>query len=783
MTDLAGKTLGKYQVIERLGRGGMADVYKAYQPGLERYVAIKVMHSHLSEDGDFITRFQREAKAVAGLRHPNIVQVFDFDTQGDNHYMVMEYVEGGQSLKEVLAGLSMRGQRLPLGITLSIVEKLADALDYAHSRDMIHRDIKPANVLMPTMNNPLLSDFGIARLLDQSGLTASGAMIGTPAYMSPEQGRGEQADTRSDIYALGIMLYEMLVGQPPYDADTPYGVILKHINDPLISPRMLDASVPEAVEQIVLKALAKDPYERYDAAGRMRDALARAQQDLEDSTQPSQATPVPAAAYADTLPMAGPEDTLEVAKTPAATQAARRASPTGAAPARKSRWWMWVLAGAVGLAIIAGGALAISGALGGDGTADVPSPAGGGSEAAGAPEEEPEGGQPEPSEPDEYDALAQEGWEHIYVGDGDLAMPIFLNILRDRELNAKALAGQGIVQIWRGADAAAVASIRAAVRSDESSPYAQFANGALHHWGSLYSPEIALEAYNRAFETCGDDQTLCWWTLHERAQLHFWDLDQREAGLEDIRMATELANDPYRRADTMVYLAQMLEAEGNIDDALITYEDGYSSVPPGDMLWMLEEGAISALNWDRYDVADRFYQRALEDTNGEPRYLVGRSYVALKLGDIDRALELANQAHAFDPDLLPAFYVKGLIGIEAGRYDEALEQFQRVVEREGEWYDNWNWWLFRTDIGLELYYDMARATYLKGDLDGARELVQRSLEYDPNWPEPHLLLGDINRDSGDLGAARDEYLMAIDQAYDDPEMQAEGERRIAELTQ
>jgi len=273
MTDLLGFTLGRYQLIERLGRGGMADVYKAYQPGLDRYVAVKVMHPHLAEQPEFITRFEREARAVAKLRHPHIIQVFDYDVQGEWYFMVMEYVEGSRTLKEQLFEMSTRGEHLSVPHTLDIIAKVADALDYAHQQGMIHRDIKPSNILMPASDNPLLGDFGIARLAGLSGLTATSVSIGTPSYMSPEQGQGETATEQSDIYALGIVLYECLAGQPPYDADTPFGVILKHINAPLPIPREVIPDLPDEVERIVLKSLAKNPADRYASAAHMREAL------------------------------------------------------------------------------------------------------------------------------------------------------------------------------------------------------------------------------------------------------------------------------------------------------------------------------------------------------------------------------------------------------------------------------------------------------------------------------------------------------------------------------
>lgn len=275
MSDLVGKTLGKYRIVARLGRGGMADVYQAYQPGLDRYVAIKVMHSHLAEESDFIGRFKREASAVASLRHPNIVQVYDFDVESDLYYMVMEYVEG-PTLKAELKERTLQGQLFTLHETACIFSALASAIDYAHARGMVHRDLKPANIMFTKDGQVVLTDFGIARIVGATRYTMTGAISGTPAYMSPEQGQGERGDERSDIYSLGIILYEMVMGRVPYDADTPYAIIMKHINEPLPMPRALNPQLPEAVERVILKALSKNPEDRYPTAGEMAKALREA---------------------------------------------------------------------------------------------------------------------------------------------------------------------------------------------------------------------------------------------------------------------------------------------------------------------------------------------------------------------------------------------------------------------------------------------------------------------------------------------------------------------------
>ncbi len=275
---LVGKTFGKYRIVEQLGRGGMAEVYKAYQPGLDRYVAVKVMHSFLADDKDFLARFQREAKLVASMRHPNIVQVHDFDVEGGLYYMVMEFIDG-ETLKTRLQNLEERNQWLSIDEGVRIILAVGSALKYAHRLGMVHRDVKPANVMVDKQGNVILTDFGIAKIFaggSQTQLTATGALVGTPSYMSPEQGMGQPGDERSDIYSLGVMLYQLVTGRLPFEADTPLAVVIKHINDPLPMPRAVNPDVPEAVERVILKTMAKNPDERYQHVGEMLNDLKRA---------------------------------------------------------------------------------------------------------------------------------------------------------------------------------------------------------------------------------------------------------------------------------------------------------------------------------------------------------------------------------------------------------------------------------------------------------------------------------------------------------------------------
>lgn len=271
--NVLGETIGKYKIIGHIDRGGMADVYKALHPELNRVVALKVLNRALVRSPEMLERFRREARAIAALRHPNIVQVFDLDVVDGLYFMVMEYVEG-ETLSQRLTHLCQCGEHMPLSEVLHIVVAVGEALQYAHEQGMLHRDIKPANIMFRGDGSVVLTDFGVAKILsDSSDLTASGAVAGTPAYMAPEQWTDDKPDKRSDIYSLGVVLYQMVTGELPFNAETPGRLIFKHISEPPLPPHKLCADIPLDLERIILRALAKDPENRYQTAQELVDDL------------------------------------------------------------------------------------------------------------------------------------------------------------------------------------------------------------------------------------------------------------------------------------------------------------------------------------------------------------------------------------------------------------------------------------------------------------------------------------------------------------------------------
>lgn|SRR5574341_1958500 len=266
-----GEKVGQYEIVEKLGQGGMATVYKAYHPNLERFVALKVLHPALKQTEGFIERFEREAKLIAKLDHPNIVAVYDYAEYKSNPYLVMRFIEG-ETLKTSLA----RGA-FNRALINQVVVGVGEGLAYAHKQGILHRDIKPSNVMLSKDLKVFITDFGLARMAQVGESTLSRDMlIGTPQYLSPEQARGEKLDIGSDIYSFGVVIYELMVGKVPFNADTPYAIIHDHIFTPLPMPRDLNPQVSDSIEGFLLKALAKKREDRYRTVDEMVKAFTMA---------------------------------------------------------------------------------------------------------------------------------------------------------------------------------------------------------------------------------------------------------------------------------------------------------------------------------------------------------------------------------------------------------------------------------------------------------------------------------------------------------------------------
>ena len=351
-----GENVGPYRIIEQFGQGGMATVFKAYHASLDRYVALKVLHPAFNQDPNFEARFQREARVVAKLEHPNIVPIYDYAEHEKRPYLVMKFIEG-ITLKARMDQGSLSSEEI-----LRITEAVGSALAYAHKQGVLHRDIKPSNVLLSIDGQVYLADFGLARIAQSGESTLSSDMImGTPQYISPEQAMGKSdLDARTDLYSFGVMLYEMVVGKVPFNADTPFSIIHDHIFSPLPLPRAVNPNVSEQVERVLLKALAKERNDRFEDAGQMASAFTDAYGMA--STPVQEADTLSSQVVREVPRPTEISEQTKVAKVPAALPKVDEKpveAGTVSKPGKKRSTWIWVGAAAVVLALCLGGLVVV----------------------------------------------------------------------------------------------------------------------------------------------------------------------------------------------------------------------------------------------------------------------------------------------------------------------------------------------------------------------------------------------------------------------------------------
>jgi tetratricopeptide (TPR) repeat protein/tRNA A-37 threonylcarbamoyl transferase component Bud32 len=747
MPDMSGTTLGKYRLIERLGRGGMAEVYRAYQPSLDRDVAVKVMHGYMVEDSEFVGRFGREAKAVASLHHPHIVQMYDFDTEGGVYYMVMEYISG-ETLKARLERFADQGKRMPLAEVARVFRALCDALDYAHGQGCVHRDIKPANIMFED-DRLMLTDFGLATIAGGTRFTVTGAIVGTPAYMSPEQGRGEAGDVRSDIYALGVALYEVITGQVPFDADTPLAIVYKHLNEPLPIPSQLTPDVPPLVEKVILKALAKDPEDRFQSAGALADALSAAVAGQE----------APGKVYELVAPEPPAEDSAGTVIT----------QPPPGKPSRR-KWLPFVLGGIGALALAAAAVVVLFVFVDLSPDAEGGEPTQGSEPPVARVTPKPPGEKPPAAPP--HGTVHPEALTHykrgvtilMEEGDPQRALPELAQAIELDPDFAEAYHMRGVAHQMMGDLVMAESDFSEAIARKPDLVEAYLDRGRLY-LHELQRDREALADFNKVIEIAPDFAL----AYIERARYHMWH-GQEDQARADVERALELQPD-MPEALTMVgeFHYQRFEC-----DEAIPYLTRSVEVMPEDP-WPWEMLGQCYRHLGQYGDALDAYDRGLRANRDGVTLYYGRAFVQLDLEDLEAALADFERVLKIDPHFAGARYGRGLVHAAGGRYEEAIADFTWVIENAHE--DEYVWPYF---LDTHPLVDRAHANYELGQVDAAMadldELVERMPDFHVGYYYRGLLYKELGRDE----EARADLEEAL-RVAPDPEWQAKVEQELQDL--
>jgi serine/threonine-protein kinase len=728
MDDLAGRNLGPYRLLEQLGAGGMATVYKAYHAAMDRYVAIKVLPPHLARDPNFRARFEREARTIARLEHRYILPVHDVAENDGIPYLVMRYTDSGD-LARLIAGGSLSIDR-----AVDLVAQVAEALAYAHRQGVIHRDVKPANVLISRDGDALLSDFGIAKIYAETlQLTGEGSMVGTPAYMAPEQLQGKGVDPRTDIYALGVVLYQALTGECPFVAETPLAVAMMHIHNPLRPPRQINPAIPEAIERIILRAMAKNADDRFQTAGEMAAAL---RQSLAALT-PSAAVAPPSLAASP--PASHPTPAAPPTSLPAGAPSADDTPPAPAAPdlgaPRRAGGNMRWLAGVGVAAILLAAALAYTLTRSPAAVAPTSGPAAGAA--------------PTSVSPDDVRQALDAAMRQLDENDGGAALETLKPALAVHPDEPNLLAARGVADtIYSGHDVAR-ATIDRALSLDPNNALAYYARGYLN--GRTDKPDEAIADYTRAIELDPSFSR----AYYQRSKVLNYPKNDHAGERRDLDRAIELAPDlitaRMSRAYALYYASELEAALPDLDHVLSldpkhtealylraqVYErqdrvadarrdfDAAAAAAPDDKNIFRERAAFFVRQRD-YTPALADADRLVELEGAEPQWHVLRGFILHALGSDDQALAAFDQALLIAGDeLWAARYGRGLALLGLGRDQDALGDLEAAQAHPD-------------DVGAvsELFYgtqampsiDLARAYQALGQPDEALQALDAAIE-------------------------------------------------------
>jgi len=659
MEDLTGRQFGPYQVVAPLGEGGMAAVYKAYQPSMDRYVALKILPRHFAQDPEFVQRFTREARLIANLQHPHILPVHDFGESDGYTYMAMRFIRGGELSQWIEAN-----RPLSLAQVRRIITQIGDALDYAHGQGVVHRDVKPSNVLIDERGNCLLTDFGLAKMVETSvKITRTGGILGTPAYMSPEQGLGQGIDHRSDIYALGIILYEMVTGRPPYQAETPMAVMIKHIQSPLPPPHQYNPDLPEDVERVILKSLAKEKDDRYATAGDMVQAL-------------QQATEQPTVAMGTARP------TVAAIRPPQIQEAETAVPPPQPAPSSPRQRRAWLYAGIAVLLAAVGGFILLGVFGGADDPADI----------------EPFIG----DTPPEIEAIVEEAYTNWDNGNFEEALAGFEDAI-DIEPGIAFLHCQHAELLDNlGEFDAAIESYDACRQiaenagDEETASYA-VGSSAITQMRQLADEEDAdLETLRAVYDETLTDPLAPDWLICERGELSLGYGDN-ETALADFERCLNSVEDDYWRARSEAVINMILGQQALFNEdypAAVAHLERWTVLDP-DGSWAfcsLGDAYVGLKAFpDAHGAFDQCFEVAKRNDDpdmqkqAESGHLYASAEEAWRNGALEEAVDGFTQAIELTPDSAWLYCSRGEISRKLEWLDDARANFQECLDRaEGD---------------------------------------------------------------------------------------------------